>query len=87
MTGGFFLCFIIDASKYFHVNYESGEDQSQKLELQLLLRIPYMKFTFLCIKHTGFFFFTFTIFPSSTKIFSLLNLGYVLKHMAETWKI
>lgn len=25
---GFFLCFIIDASKYFHVNYESGEDQS-----------------------------------------------------------
>lgn len=30
MTGvlGFFLCFIIDASKYFHVNYESGVDQS-----------------------------------------------------------
>lgn len=26
--GVFFLCFIIDASKYFHVNYESGEDQS-----------------------------------------------------------
>lgn len=50
----YFLCFIIDASKYFYVQYELGEDQSWRLELSLLLSFPYVKFTHLCIKQSCF---------------------------------
>lgn len=48
MPGGFFLTFIIDASKYFHVI------QSWQLKWQFLLHIPCTKLTFLYMKHCEF---------------------------------